>query len=45
MPRWGVIQPRLRLMMRTMPITAAYSTPATAQMIQLYWGWPLPWGP
>ena len=45
MPRWGVIQPRLRLMMRTMPITAAYSTPATAQMIQLYWGWPLPLGP
>ena len=25
--------------------TAAYSTPATAQMIQLYRGWPLPLGP
>lgn len=41
----GKFQPRLRLMMRTIPITAAYNTPATAQMIQPLWGCPLPLGP
>lgn len=32
-------------MVRSSSITAPYSTPATAQMIQLLWGWALPRGP